>query len=312
MKKVFIAAAMTMAFGSASAADIVDMGAGANVLFTGAGNDRITSTGTDTIDAGDGDDLIFMSGDGYAKVAGGAGFDRLILAPISSTTAISRNQEQLRIDQRVIDFNDGLDRIEITDNAAVSRISSVNGASWGATDMFLSAAGLVDVRGATLIGAESQVSITAAGVQGTLNTELAELTVVNRGTAGFNDIVVREADSLNVGGAGLVAAHGAIDVALAGREALFTLQAGVIATGSGGAIAIVADDIDFLSGNDQVSGTGALVLHATSANQNYHIGGAAQTPYGFEYSSLGATGNFEFGLGDLSALKTGFSSVTLG
>ena len=279
--------------------EIVDMGAGANVIFAAGGNDTIYSNGgTDTIDTGAGDNLIFISGGGYAKVTAGGGYDRLIIAPLITTTAIQRNEHQLRIDQRVIDFNSGLDRIEITDTAATTRITSGNGASWGATDMIVKASGLVDVRGAVFIAPDALLSIEAIGLQGTLNTQLAELSVLNTGAAGnaYSAIVVREADDLHLVGSGLQALHGAIDVELAGREALLSLDAGKLSTAASGAdIRLVADDIDLRSGDDSVAGLGALLIQAKSANQSYHLG--ARRPVHLRQRLFGTVADRLYGAG---------------
>ena len=56
---------------------IVDAGRGNNVVFGGKGNDWIKGEGY--IDAGDGNDLVFMNQNG--KINGGNGFDTLFVAP---------------------------------------------------------------------------------------------------------------------------------------------------------------------------------------------------------------------------------------
>ena len=49
--------------------------------------------------------------------------------------------------------------------------------------------------------------------------------------------------------------------ALATRESLLNLKSGVLSTATGGGdILILADDVNFSSGEDKITGTGALTL----------------------------------------------------
>ncbi|MEO7578774.1 MAG: calcium-binding protein, partial [Massilia sp.] len=300
-------------------AEIIDMGDGNNTIFGGGGNDTFYISGpNDTVDTGDGVNTIYVSGAGYLNVIGGRGYDLLVLAPVASTTALELNNHEMRLNGRSIGFTDALDRIQVTDSAALTTVTSANGASWGATDLSIDAAGLLDVQGAKFVAPDARLSISAAGIRGTLVTELAEVSIVNRGTAGFNDIVLREKDSLTIlddgrVNGGLSVANGQIDIALAGREALLSLDSGVIAIAVGaGRLQIVADDVDFRSGDNHVSGQGQLVMKTASSNQNYRIGGAAESIYGNDQSLTGATGTFDLGMRDLSALRDGFSLITIG
>ncbi|NRB57795.1 MAG: type I secretion C-terminal target domain-containing protein, partial [Salinicola sp.] len=60
--------------------DLLRGGAGDDTLNGGAGNDLlIDGNGADTFNAGAGDDLIVTSGDGFASIDGGDGFDTLLL-----------------------------------------------------------------------------------------------------------------------------------------------------------------------------------------------------------------------------------------
>src|SRR5690606_10471397 len=68
----------------------------------------------------------------------------------------------------------------------------------------------------------------------------------------------------------------------------------------------------FHSGDNKVSGSGALILRAMAAEQGYRIGAAAQSVYGRDYSNNGDTGFFEFSMTDLSALADGFSEIRIG
>ncbi|MDP4842168.1 MAG: hypothetical protein NWR74_06260, partial [Burkholderiaceae bacterium] len=312
-------------FKGGEGAEIIDMGAGANTISAGGGADTITVSGTsDTVDGGRGDDVIYASLAGYANVVGGDGYDRLILSPFISSEPIEFNDHELVVktngSRREIDFNDSLDVIKLTDSAAQTTISSAANASWGSTGMSLDAAGVLDVTNAHLVGPLATFNIAASGIHGTLNTELAGLTVQNRGTAGVSgdeDIIVREANNLNIvdgsrANGGLYAAKGSIDIALAALEARLSLTSGVIATASGGSIDLRADDMDFASGANSVSGSGALVIRTMTDAQGYRIGGAAQSPLGVDYSTEGNTGFLDLGARDMSALADGFSSITIG
>jgi len=175
----------------------------------------------------------------------------------------------------------------------------------------LQTSGLLDVSQATLVAPDADFSLQAAGIRGTLQTQLAGLSVVNTSREqGFDDIVVREADSLRLVGAGLSTASGDIDVQLLGHEALLSSESGVVAAGHD--VTLVADDIDLKAGAGTVRGSGALVVRSQSATQGYHIGSAGQAHGGEDLSPFGASGFLELGQRDLSALQDGFASLTLG
>ena len=307
--------------------DDIDMGAGANTIYGGGGNDtiRLVSGASDVVDAGDGDDLILAPLLGSLELDAGDGNDRLVIDDFVSTAPVQLNDHALVVtsgsaDERSVSFNDKLERIELRDNAATTVLKSGANASWGSTDLILDAAGLLDVRQAQIVAPQALFSVQAAGIQGTLRTNVSDLTVVNLGTAGapYGDIVLREADVVDIEASGrtnggLYAANGKIDVEVAGREALLTLRSGVISTGSGGgAITLVADDLDFASGENQVSGSGALVIRSKAEAQGYRLGGAAESLYGVDNSTAGPTGFLDLGMRDLSALRDGFSSITIG
>jgi Ca2+-binding RTX toxin-like protein len=61
-------------------------------LLTGAGEDRITGTQaaiSETVNAGDGDDIITLSGQGSDNAAGGAGTDRLVVESTHTSVGLS-------------------------------------------------------------------------------------------------------------------------------------------------------------------------------------------------------------------------------
>ncbi|WP_295538365.1 calcium-binding protein, partial [uncultured Pseudacidovorax sp.] len=308
-------------------ADIVDMGDGVNTIKSGGGNDVIyVGAGTNNVETGTGNNTIYVTGPGTLNLKSGSDYDRLVLSAFSSSTPLVLGDHQLATTinggDRVINFDDALDRIEVTDTASTgTALKMTGGASWGKTSLHLSSAGVVDVTQATLLKLpEAMLSIDAAGLRGTLTTQVDQLNVVNRGTAGagFSDIVVRELDGLSIvadgyAAGGLTTPNGLMDIQLATHEAALTLASGQLSTGTGGgSIAIVADDVDFASGDDHVSGTGALSIRTWSIGQSYRIGAAAQGLFGGDYSFGIETGYLELGMRDLSALKDGFSGITIG
>jgi hypothetical protein len=299
-------------------------GSGTNDITTGNGNNIIylSGNGSISVTTSDGSNTIYKSGEGSLKLTGGSGFDRLVLAPITSsdTTPLYFYAHQFKQAGLTIDFNDAFDRIEVTDNATVTKLVSGNNATWGKTDFVLDAAGILDVKNATIIAPQAMFSVKAAGIDGILTTQLGELCVVNRATAGaaYSDITVHEFDSLSIvsdnrTNGGLYTANGSLSVELATKESLFSLTSGGISTDvSGKDITIVADDVDFHSGNNMVSGTGKFYLHTKTNTQNYRLGNAAQTISGNDYSTDGSTGYFDFSMQDLAALKDGFNQIIVG
>ena len=310
-------------FVGGEADEIVDMGSGNNSIFTAGGNDEVrVDGGTNTVDLGDGDDIIRIGTVGTLTLAAGRGNDLLMVDSFVSTGTLTLGSHSLQLagsgGTRTVNFDGGLERIELRDlTTGTTRIATTADHDWGRTDLALKTDGVADVRAATFRFPDGRLALSANGVQGTLNTQLAELSVLNTG-ATFSDLVVREHDDLVLlsdafTGVGLSATRGGIDIELAGREALLTLASGVLsAGGSGRAIRIVADDVDFASGADQVTGSGTLTLKAQALGQNYRVGAAAQTTYGADLSGVGETGYFDFSMTDLSALRDGFTEIILG
>ena len=92
---------------------------------------------------------------------------------------------------------------------------------------------------------------------------------------------------------GLYTLNGDVQVTLAAAESLLTLSSGVISASSDqsvrGDITIVADDIDFASGRNKVSGSGVLTIQARTAGQAYRIGGAAPSVFARHQAVAGST-----------------------
>jgi len=106
---------------------------------------------------------------------------------------------------------------------------------------------------------------------------------------------------------------GNIDLTLEATSSLLTLQSGnMVARGAGTNIVLRADDFDFLTGEDQIQGTGQLLLRATHDNVSYRIGSAAELTGGEDRSDLGRDGYVDLSMRDMAALAPGFALVTIG
>jgi len=302
--------------------EIIDMGAGNNNIIAGGGNDKIrVDAGANTVDGGAGNDTILSGISGYLKIIGGTGEgDVVIVDPINSTGSNLKLEERkfsYKEGEFAIEFDNSLEEIRVRDKAKLTEIIG-EGKTWGATGLTLDSAGVADVKKAIFTMPQGHLNIAAKGIDGTLNTEVDRLTIVNTGTVNVADIIVREKDSLTVLDAGrisggLYTVAGAIDIQLAARESLFSLTSGVLSNESSAKlITIVADDVDFASGENNVIGSGILTIQSMSKNQNYRIGSAGQSTFGRDYSIKGETGNLELSMRDLAALRTGFKEINIG
>ncbi|OSM07269.1 hypothetical protein [Magnetofaba australis] len=160
-----------------------------------------------------------------------------------------------------------------------------------------------------------------------LNTRVDTLDVA----FGSGDVIVREFDDLNL--LGLTTGAGDIDVALNAGYTL-TLLEGEIRTDSG-AVTLVADGMNFLTGNNVINGTGALTISTADAALHYRLGGMGETADGVDLDNLKAdedlnengqldagedlNGNGELdsaalnlSMKDMGAIGDDFSSLTIG
>ncbi|MCJ8343933.1 hypothetical protein MJH12_00160, partial [bacterium] len=320
-------------------AEYVDLGLGSNTIIAGGGADIITLSGTsnsvkagegkdiiylksgsNTIDLGAGDDIIYADLGVTGTIVGGSGYDQVILATFASSSDIELRDHEFFYDTTSIKFDDTLDifKIKDTSNETILKNTADYSQSFGATDFVVEASGVLNVDNVTLVAPTAHFSFTSIGIQGTLNTELAQMTVINTGTADKANITIREKDSLEIisdsrTNGGLYTNNGFIDVELAGKEAFFNLSSGVISTvSSGGNITIIADDIDFHSGHNKVSGTGQLKVATKSSDQFYRVGGAGESVFGNDFSSGDNNGSMNFSMSDFSALNNGFSLLQIG
>ena len=148
---------------------------------------------------------------------------------------------------------------------------------------------------------------------GTMNTELAALSINAQSPATGGDLVIREHNSLELLGDGLQTANGSVDIFLDGVDSTLLLSEGEIqAGGFGKPVTIVADDIDFHSGENLVYGTGDLSITSRSANRNYNLGSAAENYAGKDYTVFADNGALNLGMVDLAAIADDFSHVTIG
>jgi hypothetical protein len=305
----------------------VDMGLGNDSVSTGPSADTVIVRGGNTkIDTGAGGDTIFLDptyGGGNVNITGGSGFDKLVIQSMESTGDLVLGAMQLVHEAPTgyltVNFNDKLDRIEMTDTAAQTVLRSTADVNWRSTDFSLRASGTVDVSEATFVAADALLSISGNRLVGVFNTEVAALSLEARDTSGVtSDLVVNEADSLSLVAdrwslGGLFTHQGDIRVSLAATESLLSLDSGWLSTGTGGGtIEITADDIDFASGRNRVAGSGLLVISAQTDGQAYRIGGAGQSLFGRDQSVAGATGFMALSMADLDALADGFQEVQIG
>ncbi|MEN9774726.1 MAG: hypothetical protein RL322_1796, partial [Pseudomonadota bacterium] len=325
-------------FSGGEAGAIIDLGPGRNVIQSGTGDDEITIRGSELTtlsDAGGNNRirvestqearLTFSRGRneisadwvGLLHVEGGVGEEVVIFDDLTSTQALELQASGLLYDDRTLTFNAELDRVEINDlSTAGTVLKSTEDANWGSTDLVLNAAGLLNLEEAVLTAPNGHFDLQARGIVGEVRTELGALTLVNLGQTDNIAVTVREVDDLILkagtrGTAGGLITDGPILIESLAAEGLLTLESGALRSATGG-ITLIADDLDFASGDDRVSAPGELIITTKTPTQGYRIGSAGQSVYANDRSINGATGFLELGMRDVSALRDGFSAVRIG
>lgn len=96
---------------------------------------------------------------------------------------------------------------------------------------------------------------------------------------------------------------GDLQITLTGNDARLTLASGRLANLGGGNITLIADDMDFNSGANQLQGTGNLTLRSYHQNWLHRLGSIANGD---------GTPALDLSQGDLAALADGFALVTFG
>ncbi|MFM8475796.1 MAG: calcium-binding protein, partial [Planctomycetaceae bacterium] len=259
--------------------DIIDVGIGIDQIDGGAGDDIITSSGgDDQIIAGDGDDSITISllTDGaQLRVFGGAGTDSLDLTGPSNGQPLVMGDHTFIGSVLSLEFDNDIDVIRFTDTSASTILNTASPTSMNYGSIDFSVTGnSVAIGGTSLRIPDGTLRIQSQTLTGDFQSELAALSVNTTGPNAGN-IVVRELNSLELVGFGLQTATGLVDVRLHGLDSTLELTEGkILAGGSGLPITIVADDIDFHSGENMVSGTGTLVIVSETSTRNYNIGSA--------------------------------------
>ncbi|MCJ8346326.1 calcium-binding protein, partial [bacterium] len=300
--------------------EYIDMGSGTNTIIAGAGNDIITlGSGNHTVEGGAGDDIIYMGLSGSSNIKGNGGFDKVVLDTMTSTQALKIKSHNFTYKSLSIDFDDSLDRIVVKDLAALTKLENNNNysESWGATDLVVESSGVINVQDLTFVSPQGHLTLKSAGIDGIIKSQTNGMTIVNSGSGALANITVREKDNLlitsdSISNGGLYTVNGNIDVELAANESLIRVESGVIATNSGGNINIVADDVDFHSGDNKISGSGTLTIVAKSSNQNYRLGGAGQSVYATDLSVDSGNQALNMGMQDFASLQDGFSQITIG
>lgn len=114
-------------------------------------------------------------------------------------------------------------------------------------------------------------------------------------------------------GYALASGNGVIDLTLTQTDALLTLQSGGIAALTAGTdIRLKADDLDLISGANQIQGAGQLLIRSTHDTTGYRVGSAAQLPSGDDRSDQGPNGYLDMSMRDVAAIGDNFSLVTIG
>jgi len=183
----------------------------------------------------------------------------------------------------------------------------------------ISEQGQIDFAGQDFHAADGHLVLSAQqGFTDTIRSEARALTAINRGTGGREDIIVREADDLVVldhglPSGGVYSQHGVIDVELAAQDALLTLSSGIISTDiSAQNIRLAADDMDFTSGENRISGLGELTIHSTHDAINYRVGSGAEASSGDDRTDEGDDGHMDLSMRDMAAIADDFSLVIIG
>ena len=291
-------------------------------LSGGDGDDVIVigdqdGSSTITVTGGSGDDIISMPQQtaGKLDVMCGTGEDRIELEVDSTGRSTVLGADTLVIGSLSLEFDSTAELVHLTDNAATTTFATRSGQpmAYGAVSLTVDAAGRIVNDGVTFNIPDGSLRLHSPGLSATLTTAVKDLEVINHGTGTDARIVVREADDLNLIGDGLYTDCGLIDVQLAADDATLTLMSGQIRAASAmQPISLTADDMDFESGEDRISGSGALTLRSTHHAISYRLGSGAETLSGDDRSDDGDDGYLNLSMRDLAALADGFSQIAIG
>jgi len=320
--------------------------AGNKKVDAGDGDNRVTvnAGGVHTITLGRGDNVVELNGDGLNTVYAGDGMTQVFINNAAGTYTLVGNdgldQAWLTIDSAgspllvgagsfalgdlTVNLENDFDMLNVVDlasNATVLRNVSTLNNDWAGSGLSLiNDRHAIDVSDFTFTAPEGRLALYGRGLIGTLNTDVAVLTVVNTSTTVHADVTVREADDLAIADysdfdgreGGLIAANGVIDLRLAGAGSVLTHRSGVIRTVGGHSLTLHADDVDLRAGTGSVQGSGDLTIQSNSEAGGYRLGSAAQSRFGLDYSTRAYDGFLNLSMRDLDALRSGFSTVTIG
>ena len=111
----------------------------------------------------------------------------------------------------------------------------------------------------------------------------------------------------------LASGNGQIDLTLTKLNSRLTLQSGkIVARATGSDIVLRADDFNFLSGDDQIQGTGDLRIRSANDAIDYRVGGSAELTSGDDRSDQGDDGAADLSMLDMAAIAHDFELVTIG
>jgi len=307
-------------------------------INAGSGNDTIKSYANDKIYAGSGNDTIYVydGGEIYGdsgndtfiidslntsfttSIYAGSGNDTLELGTLSSSSALKFGINKFSYNNRTINFDSKMDRVNLEDTSSSTLIQNYSASSkysWSQTDLYFKANGSITTASDVLIDHENSfLSYESKAINSVLNTDVKDITIVTQ-----SDITIVEKDDLNIvksvqNKGGIYTSNGAISLTLNKKDALLALVSGIISTNNtaNADISIYADDIDFNTGRDMVTGAGALIISSKSLNQSYKLGTYGNSKYDNDFSTGEIMGYMNLSAKDFNALSDNFTSVTIG
>ena len=168
---------------------------------------------------------------------------------------------------------------------------------------------LVINEGRSFSAPDGNLIVAANALTGVIQSDVAGLSATVSESGDYSDIIVREADDLEIIGDGIDTPDGIIDIALAEPGSVFTHAAGIIRSNAPGqAISITADDMDFAAGESSIVGLGELKLNSIGSGINFRIGRVAESE-GIDRTELESDTWIDLSYRDTLAIADGFTRV---
>ncbi|MFA9373158.1 MAG: Ig-like domain-containing protein, partial [Poseidonibacter sp.] len=293
--------------------DIIDLGAGVNKAFGGAGNDTliVNEKQITTFDGGSGNDSVSLT---------------------TTLDEFEINDYQFKSDMATLNFTNSLETFNIDNTSALLNIKGGNttnffgytdinvknsgdinltGNSFNTTGVYsLTSLKDIDVNNSKFIAQNGTVVIKAASINGNMYTDLKALSVYTTSSTVATNLVINEKDDLNLVQEGINITKGSLAINIEILNGQLTLQEGVIKASND--ITIVADDIDFISGANKISSSSNLNLKTMHSQINFRLGSTAESQFGRDTSLGDPNGYMNLSQRDLAALNDGFASINIG